>query len=149
VEACHIVFSPDPATKAYPKPDQEFTAAINNCLYFKNAPQFHRVTKVARNIKGTITATTIPGVDATMLLCLYRNDILNAIQEVDQGVTDVCELDKWVWLKVHGIPLNHFMGKGTQGVQKLQVEIQANYEGVEVLPGIHWLGGAGSIKERY
>jgi hypothetical protein len=41
------------------------------------------------------------------------------------------------------------MGKGTQGVQKLQLEIQANYEGVEVLPGICWLGKARSIKERY
>jgi hypothetical protein len=41
------------------------------------------------------------------------------------------------------------MGKGTQGVQKLLVEIQANHEGVEVLLGIHWLGRAGSIKERY
>jgi hypothetical protein len=41
------------------------------------------------------------------------------------------------------------MGKGTQGVQKLQVKIQANHEGVEVLPGIRWLGRAGSIKERY
>jgi hypothetical protein len=138
-----------PATKASPKPDQEFTVAINNCLWFKNAPQFHRVAKVARNIKGTITATTIPRVDATTLLRLYCNDILNTIREVDQGVTDVHELDKWVRLKVHGIPLNHFMGKGTQGVQKLQVEIQANHEGVEVLLGIHWLGRAGSIKERY
>jgi hypothetical protein len=96
-----------------------------------------------------ITATTIPGVDATMLLHSYRNEILNAIREVDRGVTDVKELDKWVHLKVHGIPLNRFMGRGTQGVQKLQLEIQANREGVEVLPGIRWLGKAGSIKERY
>jgi hypothetical protein len=49
-----------------------------------------------------------------MLLRLYCNDILNAIREVDRGVTDVRELDKWVQLKVHGIPLNRFMGKGTQ-----------------------------------
>jgi hypothetical protein len=124
-------------------------AAINNCLYIKNAPQFHRVVKVARNIKGTITTTTAHGVDATTLLRLYRNEILNAIGEVDRGVTDIRELDKWVRLKVHGIPLNRFMGKGTQGVQKLQLEIQANHEGVAVLPGICWLGKAGSIKERY
>jgi hypothetical protein len=147
--ARRIVFSRDPCIKASPKPDQEFTAAINNCLYLKNAPQFHCVVKVARNAKGTITATTVPGVDATTLLHLYCNEILNAIWEVDRGVTDVKELDKWVHLKVHGIPLNRFMGRGTQGVQKLQLEIQANHEGVEVLPGIHWLGKAGSIKERY
>jgi hypothetical protein len=73
VEACHIVFLQDPATKASPKPDQEFMAAIDNCLWFKNAPQCHRIAKVTRNIKGMITATTIPGVDATMLLRLYCN----------------------------------------------------------------------------
>jgi hypothetical protein len=149
MEARCIVFSRDPAIKASPKPDQEFMAAINNCLYLKNTPQFHRIAKVAHNIKATITATTVPRVDATMLLHLYRNEILNAIREVDQGVTDVRKLDKWVGLNVHGIPLNHFMGKGTQGVQKLQLEIQANHKGVEVLPGICWLGKAGSIKERY
>jgi hypothetical protein len=149
VEAHHIIFSRDPSIKASPKPDQEFMAAINNCLYLKNAPQFHRVAKVTRNAKGTITATTVPGVDATMLLHLYHNEILNAIREVDRGVTNVKELDKWVHLKVYGIPLNRFMGRGTQGVQKLQLEIQANHKGVEVLPGICWLGKAGSIKERY
>jgi hypothetical protein len=41
-----------------------------------------------------ITATTVPGVDATMLLRLYRHEILNAIREVNRGVTDVKELDK-------------------------------------------------------
>jgi hypothetical protein len=143
IEARRIVFSRDPSIKASPKLDQEFMAAINNCLYLKDAPQFHRVAKVARNTKGTITATTIPGVDATMLLHLYRNKILNAIWEVDRGVADVKELDNWVRLKVHGLPLNRFMGRGTQGVQKLQLEIQANHEGVEVLPGIRWLGKAG------
>jgi hypothetical protein len=116
VEACHIVFLRDPAIKASPKLDQEFIVAINNCLYLKNTPQFHHVVKVAPNIKGMITTTTIPGVDATTLLYLYCNEILNTIREVDRGVTNVHELDKWVWLKVHGIPLNHFMGKGTQGV---------------------------------
>jgi hypothetical protein len=111
-------------------------AAINNCLYLNNTPQFHHVVKVTCNAKATITATTIPGVDATMLLHLYCNEILNAIQEVNQGVTNVKKLDKWVYLKVHGILLNRFMGRGTQGVQKLQLEIQANHEGVEVLLGI-------------
>jgi hypothetical protein len=89
VEAHCILFSRDPATKASTKPDQEFTATINNYLYIQNTPQFHHIAKVASNIKGMITATTIPGVDTTMLLCLYCNEILNAIQEVDQGVTDI------------------------------------------------------------
>jgi hypothetical protein len=36
-----------------------------------------------------------------------------------------------------------------QGVQKLQLEIQANYHSVKVLPGLHWLGNPRKVKERY
>jgi hypothetical protein len=56
--------------------------------------------------------------------------MVNAIREVDRAILDIHELEKWVTLKVHGIPLNHFLGKGTHGVQKLQLEIQANHHGV-------------------
>jgi hypothetical protein len=63
--------------------------------------------------------------------------MVNAIREVDQAVLDIHELEKWIRLKVYSIPLNHFMGKGIYGVQKLQLEIQANYHNVQVLPSIH------------
>jgi hypothetical protein len=149
VEARWLVFTRWPDAKVSPKPNQEFMAAINNCLYLKNAAPFHHVAKVSCNDKGTITAMTIPGIDASTLLCLYRNEIINAIHEVDRGILDVQELDKWVKLKVHGIPLNRFLGKGMQGVQKLQLEIQANHHSVEVLPGLHWLGNPQKVKERY
>jgi hypothetical protein len=41
------------------------------------------------------------------------------------------------------------MGKGTHGVQKLQLEIQANHHDIQVLPSIHWLGNPHIIKEQY
>jgi hypothetical protein len=123
--------------------------AINNCLYMKGAPHFHRVAHVTRNSKGTIMATSAPGVDAKTLITHYRNEMVNTIREVDWAVLDVHELEKWIKLKVHSIPLNRFMGKGTHGVQKLQLEIQANHHDVQVLPSIYWLGNPCTIKERY
>jgi hypothetical protein len=134
LEARRLIFSRRVGASASPKPDQELTAAINNCLYMKRAPHFHQVAHVTRNSKGTITATSAPGVDAKTLITHYWNEMVNAIREVDRAVLDVHELEKWIKLKVHGIPLNRFMGRGTHGVQKLQLEIQANHHDVQVLP---------------
>jgi hypothetical protein len=88
-------------------------------------------------------------VDAKTLITHYWNEMVNAIREVDRAVLDIHELEKWIKLKVHGIPLNRFMGKGTHGLQKLQLEMQANHHDVQVLPSIRWLGNPHTIKERY
>jgi hypothetical protein len=116
LEARCLIFSRRVGASASPKPDQELMAAINNCLYMKGAPHFHRVAHVTRNSKGTIMATSAPAVDAKTLITHYRNEMVNAIREVDRAVLDVHELEKWIKLKVHGIPLNRFIGKGTHGV---------------------------------
>jgi hypothetical protein len=115
----------------------------------KGAPHFHRVAHVMHNSKGTIMATSAPGVDTKTLIMHYWNEMVNAIREVDRAVLDVHELEKWIRLKVHGIPLNRFMGKGMYGFQKLQLEIQANHHNVQVLLGIRWLGNPHIIKEWY
>jgi hypothetical protein len=55
-------------------------------------------------------ATSAPRVDAKTLITHYWNKMVNAIREVDWAVLDVYELEKWIKLKVYGIPLNYFMG---------------------------------------
>jgi hypothetical protein len=149
LEARRLIFSWSARARASPKPDQELMAAINNCLYMKGAPHFHRIAHVMHNGKGTITATSAPRVDAKTLITHYWNKMVNAIREVDRAVLDIYELEKWVKLKVHGICLNRFISKGRHGVQKLQLEIQANHHSIQVLPGIHWLGNPRVIKEYY
>jgi hypothetical protein len=94
-------------------------------------------------------ATSAPRVDAKTLITHYWNEMVNAIREVDRAVLDVHELEKWIKLKIYGIPLNRFMGKGTYRVQKLQLEIQGNHHDVQVLPSIRWLGNPYIIKEWY
>jgi hypothetical protein len=149
LEARCLIFSRYVGAYALPKPNQKLMAAINNCLYMKGAPHFHQVIHVICNGKGTIIATSAPKVDAKTLIIHYWNEMVNTIREVDQAVLDVHELEKWIKLKVHSIPLNCFMGKGIYRVQKLQLEIQANHHDVQVLPGIHWLGNLHIIKEWY
>jgi hypothetical protein len=94
-------------------------------------------------------ATSTPGVDTKTIITHYQNEMVNAIREVDWAVLDIHELEKWIRLKVYGILLNCFMGKGMHGVQKLQLEIQANHYDVQVLPSICWLGNLHIIKEWY
>jgi hypothetical protein len=68
------------------------------------------------NSKGTIMAISTPRVDIKTLITDYQNEMVYAIHEVDWAVLDIYELEKWVKLKVHSIPLNHFIGKGMHGV---------------------------------
>jgi hypothetical protein len=83
LEARCLIFSRHIRASASPKPDQELIAAINNYLYMKGAPHFHRVTYVIYNGKGTITATSAPRVDTKTLIMHYQNEIVNTIREVD------------------------------------------------------------------
>jgi hypothetical protein len=51
------------------------------------------------------------------LILHYYNEIINTVWEVDRAILDIHELEKYLKLKVHRIPLNCVLGKETQGVQ--------------------------------
>jgi hypothetical protein len=123
LKARRLIFSCWTDAWASLKPDQEFMAAINNCLYLKGSPYFQCLASMSCNNKGIIIATSTPGVDTRMLILHYHNEMVNTIREVDWAILDIHKLEKWVMLKVHSIPLNCFLGKGIYGVQKLQLEI--------------------------
>jgi hypothetical protein len=51
-------------------------------------------------------------------------------------------------LKIHTVPLVRYMGKGTEGLQKMTEEIQAENEGVTIPAQVRWLLNPRTIKER-
>ena len=81
-------------------------------------------------------------------LLAYRNTILGAGLTVDPTVVDISANETWRRVKIHGVPLNRYLGKGTHGLEKLREEIEAENEGVEIPMQIRWLGRVPDIKQR-
>lgn len=54
----------------------------------------------------------------------------------------------WERLKIHTIQLVRFMGNGTKGLLKMNVEIQAQHEGVSFPTEVKWLSNRWTIKTR-
>ena len=129
------------------KMDQEIASVINRALFRQQAPAHIRIMNVRRNAKGAITAITHQNATAEMAL-LYRDIIISAARTVDMGVIDVEGNESWERLKIHAVPLIRYMGKGTEGLQKMREEIQAENEGVAIPAQVRWLANPRTIKER-
>ena len=99
-----------------------------------------------RNAKGTISATAQINQTAEIAL-LYRVIDIMAARSVDKGIIDVEGNESWERLKIHTVPLGRYMGKGTEGLQKIRVENQAENEGVAIPTEVRWLWNPRSIRE--
>jgi len=102
---------------------------------------------VRRYAKGTITAITHQNMTAEMAL-QYRYIIITAASLVEKGVVDVKENASWERPKIHAVPLVRYMGKGTEGLQKMRGELEVENEGVAVRTQVRWLENHRTISER-
>jgi len=75
--------------------------------------------------------------------------IIPGVRTVDEGVIDVEENVSREWVVIHALPLVRYMGKGTEGLQKMWDEIHAENEGVTVLVQVWGLASPYSIKGRW
>jgi len=126
---------------------QEIASAINRALFHQQAPAHIRIMNARRNEKGAITAITHQNATAEMAL-QYRDIIVTAARTVDKGVIDVEENESWERLKIHAVPLAWYMGKGTEGLQKMREEFEAANDGVHIATQVRWLANPLTIRER-
>jgi hypothetical protein len=71
-----------------------------------------------RNAQGAITTITEPNATAEMGM-RYRDIIITAARTVDREVVHVEENETWERLQIHAVPLVRYIGKGTEGLQKM------------------------------
>jgi len=109
--------------------DQEIASAINRALFHQQAPAHIRIMNAKRNAKGGITAIMHPNATAEMAV-QYRDIINTAERTVDKAVVDIEENETWAGLMIHSAPLLQYMGKGTEGRQKMREELEAENEGI-------------------
>jgi len=129
------------------KMDQEIVLAINRPLFHQQAPAHIRIMNARRNYNGAITAITHQNATAEMALH-YRDIIITAARTVDKGVIDVEENESWERLKIHGVPVVWYMGKGTEGLQKMREEFKAENEGIVIPAQVWWLPNPRTIREQ-
>jgi hypothetical protein len=100
-----------------------------------------------RNAKGTFTAITHQNATAEMAP-QNRDIIFKAVRTVDKGVVDVEENEYCERPKIHAVHLVRYMGKGTEGLQKIREEFDAENEGVAIPTQVRWLVNPHTIRER-
>ena len=101
-----------------------------------------------RNANRSIVIMTNETISADDMIERWEHLLINATKGVDKGVTSIESQDAWYKLRIHGIPLRRFMGKGTEGLQKLCEELEAENPSCQTLPGARWLGNPVTMKEK-
>jgi len=101
-----------------------------------------------RNAKGAITAITHPNATAEMAL-QYHDIIITAARTVDKGVIDVEDNESWERLKIRAVPLRRYIGKGTEGLQKMREEFEAANKRIGIPTQVRWLANPRTVRERW
>jgi len=113
------------------KIDQEIASAFNRALFHQQAPAHIRIINARRNAKGATTAITHQNATAEMAM-QYHNIVIMAATTVDRRVVDVEENLAWERLMIHAVPLMRYMGRGTEGLQKIRDGFEAENKGIAI-----------------
>ena len=100
-----------------------------------------------RNAKGAITAITHPNATADMAL-QYHDILITAARTVNKDIMDVEENESCEKLMIHAVTLIRYTGKGTQGLQKMREEFEAENERNVIPTQVRWLANPHTIRER-
>jgi hypothetical protein len=76
----------------------------------------------------------------------YLDIIITAARTVDNGVIDVEEYESSERRKIHALPLLRYMGKGTEGLQKMREEFEAENEGITISTQVQELANPCTIR---
>jgi hypothetical protein len=127
--------------------DQAILSAISRALFHREALAHIMIMNANRNAKSVITV--IPHPDATAEMALqYHEIILTAVRTIKKCIVDVEENESWERLKIRPVPLVRYMGKGTECLQKMQEQFDAENEGIVISTQAWWLVNPRTLRER-
>ena len=135
--------------KSIPQPnrmDKELVSAVNRAEFQEWAPADALIMNVKRNTRGTITAITHRNSTPEMAL-LYPDVNLKTASSVDKGIIDVKRIKSWGILKTHTVLLVWYLGQGTEGLHKIFVEFQEEYNEVRIPAQVRWLSNPCTVSE--
>jgi len=129
------------------KKDQDIASAITRALFHQKTPAHIRIMNAKWNAKGAITAITHLNATAEMPL-KYYDIIIPGARSVEKGVVDVIENESWERLKIDTVRLKQYIGKGTEGLQKMREEFEAEHDGIVIPTQLTWQANPRTIRER-
>jgi len=143
-----FIMARDHKVQELKKEDDDILSAINRALHAAKVPSFIRFKEVRRNAHGTVTAVTTDTCTAIMML-EHRNTVIRAAKSVDSVTIGLDTNETWQRVRIYGIPLERYVGKGTHGLEKLREEMEAENDGLRFPMQVRWLGRLEDIKKRW
>lgn len=141
-----LVFLRDEKMTPPKNSERRVVSEINTALSRAGVPVAVRFIDVFRSGARSITLILSDRVCAVDVLKNHHNLLLNSARRIDRGIQKVDEGSQWIKVKLNGIPIKEYFGKGTGGMQRLQTELLAeNSDQIGFLP--RWVGSFANLQK--
>ena len=127
------------------KSEADLMLALNEALQKAGVEAKVRFSRIRYAPSGSISALLTEKADATMLIPSRSNLLIRAAKSVDDAVVGVEVLEQWQRLKVHGMPLDRYLGFGKMELLKREVESST---GVSLKATPRWLISKDRLEEQ-
>ena len=114
-----ILFPRNPGQE---KSEADLMLALNEALQRVGEETCIRFTRVQYTPSGAISALLTKKADAGQLIPRRSNLSIRAVKAVDPAVVGIEVLQHWQRLKVHGMPLERYLGEGKMELLRREVE---------------------------
>ena len=104
------------------KSEADLMLALNEALQKAGEESHIRFCRVKYAPSGAISALLNEKADAGLLIPRKSNLLIRAVKSVDPQVSGVEVPEHWQRLKVHGMPLERYLGEGKMELLKREVE---------------------------
>ena len=118
---------------------------LNKALQRANVPAYVRFIKVGYSQSGAISGLLTEKSNAEKLLGEYSTTLIRAAKSVDERTVGVEKLEQWHRLKVYGMPLMRYFGKGK--MKLLCREIKSS-TGIKLKTMPRWVISKARLEER-
>ena len=108
----------------------------------------YRVGSFRRSPRGNLFGPTSPTSAAAMLIT-QRGIILRVTRTIGPGVIDLETAPTWKRVRIHGVPVSPYVGRGSLGMEKLREELEAENDWVKITAVVRWLGRTADVRTRY
>ncbi len=127
------------------KSEADLMLALNESLQKAGIPAYTRFSRVGYSQSGAISALLTEKSSAEQLVNNHSNILIRAAKAVDAGVIGVEALERWQRLKVHGMSLARYLGKGKMEVLCREIESST---GIQLKTVPRWLISESRLEER-
>jgi len=122
-----LILESDESLQLPNRMDQEMASAMNRALFHQQTLADIRIMNARSNARGAVTAIAHQNAAAEMAV-QYPDIIITAARTVQKEVVDVQGNETWDRPDIHAVPVSPYMGKGTESLQNMREEFEAENE---------------------